>query len=298
MILKTTHKNWLLATGISGFLFSLLLFFILKLESDVSISRDVIKLPLYIFLFFGVFIAPIIEEITFRGVLTKKRVLIYLSIIISIIYLILSFKNNFLCLIPYSISVYYVYIKQYRHNILILSLALFFALVHYDYQDLTSIRTFYLPLAQFSTALVLSWVVINYNIIKSILAHACFNLFVISLLLISIQFPDESTSFHKNNNIRIEYNKTPYFSKQRKSEIKYLDSALVINSFQPKKIHEIFTKKYKREYNSDQFQQVEPYMKYDITIYHNSQVNQKQIDSVLIQFLEKKLLTEIISSSD
>ena len=66
------------------------------------------------------------------------------------------------------------------------------------------------------------------------MAHAFFNLFIMSFLIISIQFPDESTYFQTNNTIRIAYNKTPYFSKQRKSEIKYLDSALVINSSQKK----------------------------------------------------------------
>ena len=154
-------------------------------------------------------ISPVIEEYIFRSIFLKKRIFKYIFFIGVPLYIIIT--SNYYVFV--FLGVFILANLKKKKWILYIINSLIFSLVHYQFSDFKSILTILPVLSQFSIGLFLIWVVINFGIIKSILAHLLYNLIIILPLFFIIQFPDKTSRTIKKNDILFISEKTSYFGK-------------------------------------------------------------------------------------
>ena len=158
------------------------------------------------FVFSALLIAPIIEEFVFRGYFTQKKVMIFISLIGSIIYVVITENYYLLSLIALLIILHFF--KSKKDYFYILS-CLFFSVVHYKLKDFGSFFTILPMFFQFSLGAILIWVVINFGILKSIIFHFLYNFIVVVVMSIPLQFPNQDINNKDYCGYNIEWNKVP-----------------------------------------------------------------------------------------
>ena len=65
---------------------------------------------------------------------------------------------------------------------------------------------------QFSFGLILIWVVLNFNLFKSIVTHFLFNLFFVIIITLPLQFPQIESKNFNYLGYNFNYSKTPFFN--------------------------------------------------------------------------------------
>ncbi len=212
IMLKRYDKNYLLVTGgilfFSTLLLYLLVVFFFPKELD-NLSRNRITNNFYYFAFVAVLVAPILEELTFRTLFLKNKFFPLLFFIGTAIYIFIT-ANYYL----YALYFLILYLFFYKKDtvLIFISNACLFSLVHYKSTDFVSIYTILPMFFQFSLGLMLIWVVVNFGLLKSIIAHLCFNLFIVSILAIKIQFPDSKNHKIIYNGYAMHWVKLPIFN--------------------------------------------------------------------------------------
>lgn len=153
-------------------------FFIERSQISTLYNYNLLALIIYICL-----VAPFIEEISFRGVL-KKRIFILFFVLLNCIYIVYN-KNyiHFILVVLFLI----LYIKKVNSKAIIITNALVFVFAHYKITDLYGdsfvLKFNYLILLHFSLAIILSYITINYNLLKAILFHIVYNTITIAFFL-------------------------------------------------------------------------------------------------------------------
>lgn len=212
---KIYKENWLLVTAFFLLILGLFGFVFLDNEELMQNSRSKESVSLPVLLLAGIIFAPLIEEYAFRGIFVKTIKTFWISTILTLIFLAISYKNY------YAIVVFVLYVISfltYRKNKSKLSFklfavlnAVFFGVVHYTVDDFISIDKGFVILFQVSIGFLLIWVTINFSLLRSMIVHAVYNSIAFSFLLIAVQFPDTKIHFYEDKNIRVEWQKTPYF---------------------------------------------------------------------------------------
>lgn len=288
MVSETKKENWLLKVGGLGLCLSLLLFLFLGLNHEYDSSRNFSTTPLFVFIFGALIIAPLLEELAFRGVFTKKRRLKILSFSLILIFFLINL-TNVLVYIPFLVYLFaLVKRKFFDGKLLFISSAIFFSLLHYRYDDIYSINTFYQPLAQFSLALVLTWVVLNYNLKNAILIHFSWNFLFILLTVYGLQYPDKSKKSLKSDKMDMYWEKTSLVNNVN-SRLEYNESEIKVYDLEARKVFSIIALKYGM-YKDTIIKQKEPYVKYNIT-FRSATKNQSQRSKDLIIL---KMLKELV----
>lgn len=218
--IKKYKYNYLLITAVIGYCAYLLIYFGWFSLNEISEAPNRFNpnlgfLPL---VFSALIFAPVIEELAFRGFYTKNRILQIISII-GIPLLLLLIKNYFVLIIaiPYLILlIINLYKKNYSNkHILFVYSAVVFALAHYKLEHFNNIITVIPIIGQFAVGLLLLWVVLNFNIKKSILLHFVFNLLLMLPAFISLQYPNKEVKTLEYNNYQLTWEKTPVLSGMR-----------------------------------------------------------------------------------
>ena len=225
-ILKNKQQNWLLKIGIF-FYIAFTIFQILQNNSDITTSRTLIEtfnnLSFFVSFLFIVVLAPIYEEFIFRGVFsTNKFVLIVASIILPIVVSVVLYSNykNWISYLGISMTLsatvanYFIKKSKAIKTMIYILFALFFSLIHWSIQDFKTFSNLYLLLPHFSLALILTWITLNYNLVKSILTHIVYNLVLFLLGSASLIFFDNTLQKKEINNSMLEWQKTSFFSNE------------------------------------------------------------------------------------
>jgi membrane protease YdiL (CAAX protease family) len=240
----------------------------------------------WFFMFIGLIIAPIIEEISFRGIFLKSKIFKLVSLLLIAFYIYIT-KNYYLFVIYlfYVLLLYAKYSDKLKINrwLLYFINSLLFALVHYKFSVFYSFERIIPIFIQFSSGLILIWVIINFGLKKSILTHFIINFILITILFLPIQFVDKKEIIIKKEDIYIKYSKTPIvdgkisiFNVQNNNEI-IIKKA---NFYRIMKYFKIDLNQYRPSEN--------PFYYYNIVIISkNKAINNQRIEEL---FLENKLI--------
>ncbi len=205
--MKIKKENKLLYLGTAIFCCTLLVYYTLLIyKIDVPFNNDKFNgfNNFLTIAFSTLIIAPILEELIFRGIfVNEKRYKLFFYI--GSVGFCLFTSNYYLIIIPL-----FLFVNKFKNknNNYFLATVLF-ALVHYSLHDFKNIISIIPAFFQFSLGLILLWIAINYGLKKSILAHFLINLSVIFPLFLVLQFPNTDKNSIKNDIIVFEWQKTP-----------------------------------------------------------------------------------------
>lgn len=285
--LKFKKNNWLLVIGGLGLSLTLILILLFGLEDLNNSSRNLSDFPLFLVVLFSIIFAPVFEELAFRGFFSQKKTLKTLSLILIIAYSIIGSLNNWIIIIPL-VFFLILLIKAHNNNWLIISNSLIFSLVHYNLDDLLNIKVFHSLLFHFSIAVILVWIVINYSLLKATFIHFTWNLFLVILTFLTLQFPDKKINQYQNDKVEVTWKKEKLFP-LKESKITYSKNTISISNFEARKIYSILKEKHNT--SNKGYKQTEPFAKYNFTFkFYSDSLNQKEMDIEVIQFLEAKNL--------
>ncbi|PZU11300.1 MAG: hypothetical protein DI622_15730 [Chryseobacterium sp.] len=193
---KTYKENYLLKIGIPVFIGFTLLAIILdhfkitdpsSRETRFNDINNVTDMILG-----GVVIAPLFEELFFRGVFTGKKYLKYISYF-GTAFLVIMQQSYFL--IPLLILFIILFELKAKNNFQKYSYfinALLFSLMHYKFYDLLSVSSYPSIIGTAGLALVLIWLVLNVGLWSSILAHFIVNGTLISTTIMAYENSDKT----------------------------------------------------------------------------------------------------------
>ncbi|MDN3705851.1 CPBP family intramembrane metalloprotease [Myroides ceti] len=203
--MKNKNKNWILYSGIVAVLLGLVVLWSTKTEyyhSRLNMETNFITL-----LFFSIIIAPVFEELAFRGYFTRSKKIQIPSLILLLVYVLISF--NFINLILFLAILTFILLNNGKENNLIFFFSiLLFGTIHYQVSDFTSLSAFYTILFQLGLGAILLWVVINFNLKRAVLLHALFNLVMLSFTYFSIMYKtDFSEKRIENDTIHVVWKK-------------------------------------------------------------------------------------------
>ena len=264
--------------GLSSCLYFILLFFVFDPEyiyKNTSRTSDINLHPAAL-IFLTLFIAPISEEILFRGSWSKSKILYYLSVFGLPIYIfIIALKSS-----GYSVAVIFVIIlillqllNKIKPSFIVLENAiivvntLLFAVVHYTTSDFQSISLLVPMLIQFSFGLILCWVVLNYSILKAIILHASINLIIITTVSFISGLENNTVYKEEINNVTIEWKEnTSLFTTEKfeNSKDSIIAKNMDINTFCK------YLEYLQSDFKSGKVEIKKPGSHYDILIYSNT----------------------------
>lgn len=274
-----------------GLLLTTCLFLTIFLELNPSNGNSYTDgtLPLYIkFLLVPLLLAPISEEILFRGFLSKSnwiKTFFFLIGLISIFLFDFDKLTLFFITVTYVLYAYFLYTnKEFLLNLIILLSAIIFALVHYPLDEMHSLETLPFLLGKFSLALILSWIVYNKGIFAGIFSHALWNLIVILFFLHSLQYVDKKQIVSDFEESIITYEKVPLFSSNL-SSYRTEDKQLTAKNMTVVDVMKFMDKRY-----LDTFNISSPYMRYNIHVSLKSVNEKEKLNSIVIRLFEKERL--------
>lgn len=181
--MKNKSKNWILYSGITTVLLGIAI--LLLNQNQYYNSRLNMEINFITLLFFSIIIAPVFEELAFRGYFTDNKKVQIPSLILLLIYVLISF--NFINLVLFLTFLAFLLLNNGKENNLIFFFSiLLFGTIHYQVSDFTSLSAFNTIFFQLGFGAILLWVVINFNLKKAILLHAIINLAAFTLSYFSI----------------------------------------------------------------------------------------------------------------
>lgn len=284
-LLKNKKNSWLLAVGGLSLLIAIPFLFYLGSEVVVPSRSPASSLPMYVLS--AIILAPVLEEISFRGFFTGRKFLPVVSLIFICFFVFtqgshpLHFSLLGLFLLAF-IWHYFQPNKVLLNSSFILNAALF-ALIHYQIESLASPV---IPLTQFGFGLILIWVVLNFGLLRTILFHGILNAVLILILVGGLQFPEQRVHEIETDTYTLQWKRIPLM-KGVNGQLDFTQKGVEITSLDAKTIASILTSK-----ETDLPIPLEPFMKYDITLFFKDSVSQKEIANTLLEVLiEEKILT-------
>lgn len=289
---KIHKENWLLYTFIFFFALGILGFNFLDTSELLYNSRSQESISFFVLLFSGIVIAPLLEEISFRGVFLKKKSFILISLLFTSFYVVLSYENY------YSIIIFLLYMccfLLYRYyksaplfKILCVLNALLFGAVHYVMNDFASIEKGFIILFQISIGFLLIWITLNYSLLRSIIVHAIYNSIALGFLVIGLQFPETKINYYQDKNIIVEWQRVPVFESMKanySASSKYIKSqnTTITRLYELSALMDTKSKK-------STIIPIEPYMKYNFEITIKKNTKDSDLEKSLYSFLTKQKL--------
>lgn len=206
---RQTKENGLLYIGAGVFICTSILYSVV-----VSIDSKLINFTnkfgdfdnIILILFSTLLIAPITEELVFRGFFIKKKVFSYLFYCGTIIFCIIS--NNYYLILLLIVLLFLQIIKSQQKYLYYFFNSLIFALIHYKVHDFNNIFSIIPVFFQLSLGMFLIWITLNYGLIKSIFTHFIINLILLTPMIVVLQFPIKKTHLITFENGSFECQKT------------------------------------------------------------------------------------------
>ncbi|TDK46555.1 CPBP family intramembrane glutamic endopeptidase [Algoriphagus formosus] len=280
-------KNWLLVSGSALLSLTILYLIAFKITPPLDRSQPGSFSNFYFVAFtLPVLVAPIIEEIGFRGFLTNNKVLQALFLLLPPLIFILSGWNTLIFLLLVMVySLFFIY-KRYGQDLildmLLIASALCFSIHHLPSE--ASLTRSWLPFLSisFSLGLILSWIIINKSIWWAMLFHGAWNLLMAIIILLSLQFVSDDLHIVEGEDFKLEWRRVPFFESKVSSYSPEGDELQITNM----NIQDILG--IVNPSLLDSFAISEPFMKYDIELKSNGGYEIVKRD--LIQALESDSL--------
>ncbi len=219
--IDNTKDKQLLFAG-TGIFFCTSVIYILFIILDIKELNEMSRLDLadnFKLLFFvGLFLAPVFEEVIFRGYFISIRFLKYSFYIGVTLYIALTGNWYLLAVLAFYLaldicnSTKILNVNKYCFYILN---SILFGLIHYQISDLKSIYTIVPVFFQIGSGLILIWVLLNFGILKSILLHFLLNSILILPVAYELQFPDTKQNVIRHSDFTFTWNKAPIFKKKQ-----------------------------------------------------------------------------------
>jgi membrane protease YdiL (CAAX protease family) len=258
-------KNWLIISG--SILLSLTILYLIafKIMPPLDRSQPGSFTNFYLVTFtLPVLVAPVLEEIRFRGFLTNNKVLQALFLLLTPLGLIVTGWNTLIFLLMVMVySLFFTY-KRYSQDwildILLIVSALFFSIHHLPSE--ASLTRYWLPFLaiSFSLGLILSWIIINKSIWWAMLFHGAWNLLMGIIILLSLQFVSDDLQIAEGDGYKLEWKRLPFLESNEGSYIPEGDELQITNM----NIQDILG--IVNPSLLDSFAISEPFMKYEIKL--------------------------------
>lgn len=273
--------NYLLVGTFSSYVILTLLLFVLPNDYLINSSGTGANNNLFLFILGSIILAPLVEEIVFRGYFTNNRIFKIISIISLPLYVALS-KNYYVLffVIPYTIMLVFDFYKKNKINkhVIILTNIIIFAIYHYELIDFAQLGTIFPILSQIGGGFFLLWLIINYNIKTSIFFHFLKNISLILPLIFIIQFPDMNIKTLETEQFKITWQKVPSFKVN--SNLTFLNRhELEAKNFTPLSL-------INNKITKDNYIEIIPFQKYNISIKiidNNKTINDEELIKILLE---------------
>lgn len=163
----------------------------------------------------AVFIAPFIEGFIFRGYFTRSKVLKSVQFIGIFAYMVIvnSFEFSIAAVLYLLILVLRdTYKIKINRNVVYFGNAFLFAFAQFQSYDSNNFFSLIPMIFQFSIGLILIWVTLNFNLIKSIAVHCGYCFLIVLIIFLTLQFPNKTMNKVSSENYEIEWQKTPIWN--------------------------------------------------------------------------------------
>ena len=214
-------ENNLLKAGIIIFFGSLIGNIILSYFNESEFSSRITRFNDFTLIHFiaAFTIAPVLEELIFRGIFTGKKIFKYVMYLGSLLYIILL-QNYYL--IPL-LAIFIVAFELNRSkNIpyhIYYSNAVLFGLMHYECNDLKLLDTGIGIVMTSGMGLILIWMVLNFGLIYSILLHALNNFVAIAIVVLGNETSDMTLKKVETEDFTMKYQRVSFFIKDGNMEV-------------------------------------------------------------------------------
>lgn len=286
MLINRFKENWLILVAIICLCTGIGLFYFFEGENLYPRSNDYSNFSFILIVFFIVIFAPIIEELSFRGFYSSKRVFYLISIfLLPVLFLLTNGQFWFVLVLFYlSLFLHSKFNKPWIWRFSIGINVILFALMHYEINDFTNFKSITFPF-QIAFGFLSIWIVINFNLFKAIVAHFTWNTVLMLILFFGIQFPDKTVNTYNDDLFHASWSRVPHFnSKPGKFSIK--ENRVLMENLTAKKLSDFLN------YNSSspETYQSEPFMKYNLTLQVKDSVSKQNLQILTKKFLEDQNL--------
>lgn len=286
------QANWLLYLG--GVLLPLSMFFVIFFTTDNQQinSRQFISSKFELYAFSAIIIAPIVEELVFRGFFSKKKSLRFLSLATIPLFVYYS-SNNIITY--YLLFVYIIFALLYLFkgkkmlvNFLYVLNASIFSVLHYNVTDFNQISTSFPFLIQFSIGLILIWLVINFGLLRAMVFHFIWNSITIAIMFYGVQFVGDELRIIQKEEYTMITREVPKYS-SCVSRFSYDKTSIKINCMELSNILNIINKnKLNNVYPTT------PFLKYNLELKFKNDVNQNQMNETLFKSLIENEFVRVV----
>lgn len=221
-LLSGTRHNWALYTGMAG----LMTFFgLLEVMGSSPNSNDRLmsEFSFETIAVYGIIIAPLIEEIAFRGFFNRIAWIMVLSSTLLLLFILIASDQWLIVLPPTALFLFFYFLDRNRESryfdLAILFNAVAFGMLHYQIADVTNLRTIFHPLAQSSLGLLFAWVAVNFTLRSAIVTHASWNALLFLTSLLFLQFFLEDKQSYNNDSGTITWEQTARYPLKRQQVI-------------------------------------------------------------------------------
>lgn len=214
--LANYRHNWILALAIGLVAAFGLMVLFLDVKPPMGRVNQFDSIPILALLIFGSVIAPILEELSFRGFFSSSNklklaafigFLAYTSLILFSKYSIgLAVANALIFLVL--ITLYTKFKSNIIFVLFVISNAVVFGLIHYSAEDFAN-HSYPFVLVQTVLGLFLTWITINSRLSIAMIFHGAWNLIAFSSMLVSLQFVSEEVQVFEKDNVKITYKLVP-----------------------------------------------------------------------------------------
>ncbi|CAD7802141.1 hypothetical protein CHRY9390_00885 [Chryseobacterium aquaeductus] len=217
---RTYREIFLLKIGIPFFIGFTFLGIILDRYGFKDLSSRATKFndfTIYVIIIGAVLLAPILEELAFRGIFTGKRYLKWITYI-GISLFIVGDENYYLFPLLGVLIVLFESKSKPKSQLIRYSYfvnALLFSLMHYRISDLTHIFAYSNILGTFGLGLVLIWLVLNFGLWASILLHFCINFSLLTIGVVDYETSIVALKKVETSEFVMFYEKVSLFEKQQ-----------------------------------------------------------------------------------
>lgn len=290
--IKNCSENWLIITFSLFFSLGILGCIVLDMDEVLHNSRSQESTSLFGTLFLAIIFAPVLEELSFRGLFLSKKIMPIISLTLISCFSLFSYHNYYVLgvfiLFMVGFFIYKRYHFRFLFKIICILNALLFGFIHYKTEDFTSVEKGFLILFQISIGFLLIWVTLNFGLIRSMLVHATYNGVLLSFIVISVQFPDTKINNYEDENIKVEWQRVPYFESLNTNISTTSEKTEAYSTT----INKLYIMTGIRNYDEDneKIVQTEAYMKYNFKIYLKENAINKDINKATNQFFLKEKL--------
>lgn len=297
------QQNWILKQAVIVYGLFITLYFLLDLNLTPKIQYGSDKPnSLWLTLITIVTIAPIFEELIFRGVFLKTKIRYVFYIIFLMVAGITFYKSDIVLIGSFILTIIAVILifelleKSLKKPISILKVIIFslaFSIFHSNEATFNNVSNGVMLLNTFGSGLFLTWIVINYGLFKAMLVHAIYNgcSFLIYLLVISVSYVP--SSIHCENDVCVEWSLVSAFNNksvviQDQNGING-SSVSIYNLIQKSTLNSV-TEAFNITIS-------DPYKRYDIKIYSEESKLLKDNELDILKLLHKANLIEVIDKN-